>query len=385
MASSSVYLLFHGISLLDLILLLAPLFSSAAMSNFDMNPLFDVASSASHDSSSTTSASSGTAPPPPPSAASLQMVNIKSHVPIVLNVAESNHADWCCFFDSVIGKFGLNSHIAANPTVAQLHNTEWMMVDQCLVNWLYNTISKDVMNIVRVPGASAFTIWSGINDIFRNNHLHRAVYLEAEFRSLYQGDMSISEYTSRLKELADALRDVGQPVTDQSQVLNLLRGLNRKFRHTIAPISNERPPHTFLSARSYLLLEDLYDKEHLKMESHQALLASHGGRTSGTAGAAGFGGSGSSSNRKSSNSPTPPKKKRGRGNSSNNSAPAAGFNTGASATGGAPFGSATQPPAQNQPWPNGYNPWTGMVQAWSMPIRAPGSGVLGPRPGTPAQ
>ena len=33
----------------------------------------------------------------------------------------------------------------------------------------------------------------------------------------------------------------------------------------------------------------------------------------------------------------------------------------------------------------GANSWTGLVQAWPMPWRAPGSGVLGPRPGTPPQ
>lgn len=103
------------------------------MSNFDMNPLFDVPSSAHDSSSSSASVSAGDAPPTAPSAASLQMVNIKSHVPIVLSVAESNHADWRCFFDSVLGKFGLNSHITAAPSVTHLHDAEWMMVDQCLV------------------------------------------------------------------------------------------------------------------------------------------------------------------------------------------------------------------------------------------------------------
>src|SRR6185312_9652134 len=31
---------------------------------------------------------------------------------------------------------------------------------------------------------------------------------------------------------------------------------------------------------------------------------------------------------------------------------------------------------------SGYNPWTGMVQAWPMPFRHPGADVLGPRPGS---
>jgi len=49
--------------------------------------------------------------------------------------------------------------------------------------------------------------------------------------------------------------------------------------------------------------------------------------------------------------------------------------------GGAPrSGNSNNPNAQSAPWVAGYNPWQGMVQAWPMPFRAPGAGVLGPRP-----
>jgi hypothetical protein len=75
--------------------------------------------------------------------------------------------------------------------------------------------------------------------------------------------MDIKEYTGCLKRLADTLRNVGQPVREMSQV-NMLRGLSPKYRHTIPVITVKNPPHTFLSVRSYLLLEEQYDKEHAK-------------------------------------------------------------------------------------------------------------------------
>jgi hypothetical protein len=62
-------------------------------------------------------------------------VNIKSHVPVVLDISEPNHPEWRCFMDSVIGKFSLGSHIAASSTSACRRDPEWMMVDQCLINW----------------------------------------------------------------------------------------------------------------------------------------------------------------------------------------------------------------------------------------------------------
>jgi hypothetical protein len=122
------------------------------------------------------------------------------------------------------------------------------MRDQCVLSWLYNSMSKDVRAIVHVPRATAYSIWTSIHDQFRDNELHRAVYLEAKFRSIIQGDMDITAYIGWLKQLDDALRDIGQPVHETSQVLNMLRGLGPKYRHAVPVITAKNLPHTFLSA-----------------------------------------------------------------------------------------------------------------------------------------
>ncbi|XP_044955034.1 uncharacterized protein LOC123405406 [Hordeum vulgare subsp. vulgare] len=49
-----------------------------------------------------------------------------------------------------------------------------------------------------------------------------------------------------------------------------------------------------------------------------------------------------------------------------------------------PFGPQSPHPPANYPAPTpGSNSWTGLFQAWSVAWRAPSTGVLGPRPGTP--
>ena len=79
--------------------------------NMDLNPLFDQGSSSSSDDGD--AAAAGPVAPIP--AAFLQMVSIRSHVPVILDIADPNHAEWRCLFDSVIGKFGLADHVAAPP------------------------------------------------------------------------------------------------------------------------------------------------------------------------------------------------------------------------------------------------------------------------------
>lgn len=76
------------------------------------------AAMASPSHSSDSSASSATAPQPAP-ASVVQTVNIKSHVPMMLDMAEPNYTQWRCFFDSVLGKFGLEDHVHLPPIPAR--------------------------------------------------------------------------------------------------------------------------------------------------------------------------------------------------------------------------------------------------------------------------
>jgi len=60
----------------------------------------------------------------------------------------------------------------------------------------------------------------------------------------------------------------------------MLRGLNGKYRHTISTITSKQPPHTFLSARSFMLLEELYENQHGKLAAQHAMIAQGGHRSS---------------------------------------------------------------------------------------------------------
>ena len=54
-----------------------------------------------------------------------------------------------------------------------------------------------------------------------------------------------------MKIAADALRDVGQPVSEATLVLNLLRGINKKFSNTADFIAGQKDM-TFTTALDQL-------------------------------------------------------------------------------------------------------------------------------------
>jgi hypothetical protein len=53
--------------------------------------------------------------------------------------------------------------------------------------------------------------------------------LDAEFRALSQGALSIDDYCHKMKSMAHVLADLGEPIQDRALVLNVLRGLNERF------------------------------------------------------------------------------------------------------------------------------------------------------------
>ncbi|XP_020173933.1 uncharacterized protein [Aegilops tauschii subsp. strangulata] len=187
----------------------------------------------------------------------LQTIDICHHVTIVLDLHGGNYTQWRRFFNTVVGMLSVCEHILAEAApLRRHHDPEWDMVDHCIVHWLYTTISPELVDAVMQLEDTAATLWATIESIFRDNQLSRAVYLDAEYHTVIQGDLTIMQYCARLKSFTDQLRDLGQTITDTQQLFNMLRGLNTRYHHAIPHLTSRVPLPTFLQARSFLLLEE---------------------------------------------------------------------------------------------------------------------------------
>ncbi|KAI4967545.1 hypothetical protein ZWY2020_029570 [Hordeum vulgare] len=100
--------------------------------------------------------------------------------------------------------------------------------------------------------------WTLITNLFLDNQMICAVYLEAEFRALVLGDFTITAYCHRLKALPDALADVDTRVTDQTLVLNYLRGLNPCFSDITTIVTMQNPLLTSAQTRSMLTIRETH-------------------------------------------------------------------------------------------------------------------------------
>ena len=200
-------------------------------------------------------------------------INIKLHVPMTLELKPSNYTKWSTTFQATCGKFGLLHHLSTSrPTDAA-----WAQADFCVRGWMYSTTSDAVLNLAMTDSTqTASALWKAIGEVFQANKAPRAIFLNHEFHSMTQGDLSIDAYCVRMKEKADELRDVGQPVSEPNLVLNLLRGLNEVYSGVADNIAGQQPL-TLATARHQLLLKELRLQNDEKTRAAAALLANVGG------------------------------------------------------------------------------------------------------------
>jgi hypothetical protein len=126
--------------------LLSPIDSHASAA-MDYNPMFSPNTSQPSSPSSTSTADPRSVPSA--TADTIQTVNIRSHVPIILELNDPNYTDWRMLFDSTIGKFGLDAFISFLTPVID-RDADWYKVDSCIVNWIYMTCSPEVLRIIRM-------------------------------------------------------------------------------------------------------------------------------------------------------------------------------------------------------------------------------------------
>ncbi|XP_066323302.1 separase-like [Miscanthus floridulus] len=154
--------------------------------------------------------------------------NIKNLIPIVLDLQASNYSKWRGYVLLILGRFALKEHVLSN--VPRPYDPAWSRMDCVVLSWIFNTISADLLDVIHEHNApTAREAWLGLEQQFLNNRESRAMLLDSEFRTLCQGALSVDDYCRKMKSMADALADLGEPVLDRTLVLNVLRGLNERF------------------------------------------------------------------------------------------------------------------------------------------------------------
>jgi hypothetical protein len=183
-------------------------------------------------------------------AASVQ--NIRNIVHVILDLTDDNYKRWRDQLLLVVGKYSLDDHILQDTPAPDF--PDWRRMDCVVKSWIAGTISDDLAESVLSRDATARAVWLALEDQFLGNQETRALHLDAKFRHFCQGDLTITEYCRRFKNMANSLADLGEPVSDRTLVLNVIRGLAERFEGVGRHLRLARDFPTFLEARSALIL-----------------------------------------------------------------------------------------------------------------------------------
>ncbi|KFK22187.1 hypothetical protein AALP_AAs47930U000100 [Arabis alpina] len=122
--------------------------------------------------------------------------------------------------------------------------------------WIYGTVSEQVLDTILKAKSTARDIWLILENLFRDNKEAQALQYDNELRTLEIGDLSITDYTHKLKSLFDLLANLDSPISERALVMHMLNGLSEKFDSIINVIQHQTPFPSFTKARSMLLMEE---------------------------------------------------------------------------------------------------------------------------------
>ncbi|KAM0071092.1 putative RNA-directed DNA polymerase [Helianthus debilis subsp. tardiflorus] len=262
------------------------------------------------------------------------VANIQNKIRI-LDGVKVTYSAWVKLFKLHARGYRVLDHIDGTAAPAKEAPTyeSWAEIDAIVLQWIYGTLSDDLLVRVLDADSTARLAWEKIQNIFISNKSSRAATLEHDFtNTTLSSCLSLDEYCQKLKDLAEQLGDVDHPVTESRLVLQLVRGLPPEF-DTVASFINQSST-TWDNARSMLQLEQHRQNARGRGRGRNR----GGGRNGGNGGSVGHRGGRSSNGQP--QQPPPP-----------------GFNM--------PWGNpaAYQPwapppcpyPTQNSPWPAPWN------------------------------
>ncbi|XP_060195093.1 uncharacterized protein LOC132624310 [Lycium barbarum] len=193
----------------------------------------------------------------------LTVSNIKNHIFITLQMENVQYGTWAKLFKIHAKSYRVLHHIIppeSGKEKVPKTNAEkelWLTLNATVLQWIYATISTDLLHTILEPDSTAMETWNRLRDIFQDNKNSRAVTLEHEFSHTNMEDFpNASAYCQRLKILYDQLKNVGASVSNNRLVLQMVAGLTDAYKEVGTLIRQGNPLPLLYQARSTLILEE---------------------------------------------------------------------------------------------------------------------------------
>ncbi|KAK4262401.1 hypothetical protein QN277_027966 [Acacia crassicarpa] len=128
---------------------------------------------------------------------------------------------------------------------------EWFSVDRILVGWLRNTMTIEV-GAQLLHCTTAEDLWNGARSLTCASTKARVMVLKNDLHTTHKNSLTMSEYLSKMKSLADELALAGAPVAMDDLILHTLNSLDVEYNAIVA-ILTDKADTTWIEAQFALL------------------------------------------------------------------------------------------------------------------------------------
>lgn len=105
---------------------------------------------------------------------------------------------------------------------------EWNKQDQNLLSWLRATLSEHVLSQV-VGLRTSRAVWTTIEQRFASLSRTHTIELKRQLQNLKKGNLSISDYMLKHKNIIDELSTIGHFINESDQVTHILDGIPEEY------------------------------------------------------------------------------------------------------------------------------------------------------------
>ncbi|XP_021984936.1 uncharacterized protein LOC110880792 [Helianthus annuus] len=183
--------------------------------------------------------------PKPQSLHPVYTVTNIQHKVRVLNGIGVSYPTWVKLFMLHATGYDVVDHIDGSPTLEKtaLEYISWKKIDVVVLQWIYGTLSNDLLVRVLEEQSTAYQAWMRVKTLFLNNKGPRAMALQHELTDLTLASMpSLEAYCQKTREPSDQLAAADCPLSNTQRILHLVNGLRREYDTTAAIINQNLPP-----------------------------------------------------------------------------------------------------------------------------------------------
>nr|GFC14990.1 hybrid signal transduction histidine kinase M [Tanacetum cinerariifolium] len=94
-----------------------------------------------------------------------------------------------------------------------------------------------------------------------------AINLDNKLRSIKIGTMTVNEYCTKIRSMADRLKNLGCDVSDKNLVMYTVNGLDSRFATLVNIIPHRETLPSFETTRTMILLKESYFKDYTRTSS----------------------------------------------------------------------------------------------------------------------